>query len=465
LGQNNGDNRVSEQLKAGIFAGLGLLLIAMGLCFTPDPAAIAAGLQKMIYALNLLDPNMFLAVDGALGAVYVNAGILVLCVVASYMLTKCKIGGGQIAALFMVMGFSFCGKTIVNVWPIVAGTLLYAVVHKKPIASMIHTAWFATALTPIFNTVAFYSMFNGENHRANDPTFQVWTLLLAIVLCVLAGFGVGFMSSILPEKHGGYTLYNVGFAAGVIGLLMFSAMKAMGLGHEGTADSPLHKYTEDIANIPFSMSLVVILLYLGVCGLILGRDQMHEHRNLLARCEKGGDHVELHGFAAALVNMSVMGLIFMAYTYLVQGNFNGALFAALFTAVGFSANGITIKSVLPIMAGVFFASFMVGGVQGALTGKDFLAAGYAYAGTKNMLIAALYGCGMAPVTGKHGPLAGFIMGAIHSVLVPNTGSLHGWLCLYNNGFCMGLVTTFYTSFVEKLENPWKRTNALSGQEK
>ena len=29
------------------------------------------------------------------------------------------------------------------------------------------------------------------------------------------------------------------------------------------------------------------------------------------------------------------------------------------------------------------------------------------------------------------------------VLVLNTGSLHGWMVLYNNGFCLGLVCTFF----------------------
>ena len=60
-----------------------------------------------------------------------------------------------------------------------------------------------------------------------------------------------------------------------------------------------------------------------------------------------------------------------------------------------------------------------------------------------MLIAAIFGCGMAPVVYKHGAKIGFFAGMIHSVLVPNTGGLHGWMNLYNNGFCIGLVVTFF----------------------
>jgi len=59
-----------------------------------------------------------------------------------------------------------------------------------------------------------------------------------------------------------------------------------------------------------------------------------------------------------------------------------------------------------------------------------------------MLLAAIFSCGMAPIVGEHGVLAGVIVGMIHSVLVTSTGMFHGWMSLYNNGLSLSLIATF-----------------------
>lgn len=57
------------------------------------------------------------------------------------------------------------------------------------------------------------------------------------------------------------------------------------------------------------------------------------------------------------------------------------------------------------------------------------------------LVAALFVTTIAPLAGSYGFLTGVLAGFVHLSLVHFTGSLHGGLNLYNNGFTGGLVAT------------------------
>jgi hypothetical protein len=127
---------------------------------------------------------------------------------------------------------------------------------------------------------------------------------------------------------------------------------------------------------------------------------------------------------------------------LVEGHLNGPLFAAIFTAVGFGANGLTSRMHIPLMIGVFITGFIGGGVTGIIYGDPFLISAMTRVGTRTMLLAAIFSCGMAPIAGEHGFKAGVFVGSAHAFLVPYTGSFHGWMSLYNNGLSLSLIATF-----------------------
>ena len=94
------------------------------------------------------------------------------------------------------------------------------------------------------------------------------------------------------------------------------------------------------------------------------------------------------------------------------------------------------------MIGVYGMCFLTGGVSGVMGGGEFVASAIAKVSQRPMLLAAIFSCGIAPISGAFGFGAGILIGAIHSVLVPNTGVLHGWMSLYNNGFSLSLLATF-----------------------
>ena len=434
---------VGNGVRAVIFMGLGVMSIILGLVLTPSFEGLINGFLAQQAATGMLDLNTFMIVgEGNIGVPFINAGILLIIVMISYLLTGTVINGGTIAAAFMVYGFGFCGKTLWNVWPLVLGVIIYAIANKKEIKSVMGLAWFSAALSPMVSIITLYTSFAGTNTLGEGPLFNGAKFLLALVLGLIAGYLVGVFASFLPEKHKGLTLYNAGMAAGLTGFFIFSLMKTLGIGHAG----PSHEYP-NINNGALVGCLIALLIYLLVAGMLIVAKESGYVGNIVTT-KYSGSAVEQYGFGATLVNMAICGLMCVVYWFLTRtANAHGPLFACLWTCVGFASNGISVRTMLPIMAGVYCTSILVGGTKGALEGNSFIESAFNYVGTKNMLIAAIFGCGMAPVVYKHGALVGFLAGVMHSILVPNTGVLHGWMNLYNNGFCIGLVVTFFVPAV------------------
>ena len=437
---------VGNVLRAIVFIGMGLVSILIGMILTPSFAEISRGFVLQQTASGLLDINTFAVVDGAIGVPFINAGLLLIIVMLSYLLTKTNINGGAIAAAFMVFGFAFCGKTLWNVWPLFFGVIIHALVHKKEIKTVTGLGWFSAALSPLVSILTLYIKGDASSNEVMGETaaFSAGGLVLAVVIGLIAGYLVATFAGFLPEKHSGLTLYNAGFAAGLTGFLIFAIMKVIGFGH--TSSGPFHDYP-DIADGKLMICIAVILVYLMVVGLLIAIKE-RGHIDSIVAAKYSGSAVEQFGFGASLVNMGVCGLMCILYFVLTKNaTANGPVFAALFTVVGFASNGISVRTMAPIMAGVYVTSFGLTSIKALVTGANVWDTAFAYVGSKNMVIAAIYGCGMAPVVYKHGPLVGFFAGMIHSVLVPNTGSLHGWMNLYNNGFCLGLVVTFFVPMV------------------
>lgn len=436
----------SNSLRAGVFIGFGLLLIIIGFVLSRSPEVVKEGFHVLLTSNIHLDTSSFDIIGSpGVGVPFIGSGILGIIVMVSYLLTKTEVKGSTIASAFMVMGFAFCGKSFLNVWPTFFGVLLQGAVKKKKVNTVMDLAWFSTALSPLVNTVAMYTVLDGTNTMAESLQISLVRILVACVVGMLAGFLIATFAEFLPTKHNGFTLYNAGFAAGLTGFLFFSFMRVAGIGHSG----PSHVYTDD-KDLLLASCLAIMMLYLLVCGLVLRKkDKAALGELVLAR--RKGCFIDQYGFGTSLVNMSLCGFLCLLYPFLTTtGHINAPVFACLLTVVGFASNGITLKTMAPIMLGVYAQSVLVGGIKGALSGAQFLQSGLSYAGSKNMVIAACFGCGMSPVVTEHGYLIGFLGAMIHSILVPNTGALHGWLNLYNNGFCLGLVATFFVPLLLQL---------------
>jgi hypothetical protein len=406
-------NKISKNTKYIIISLYALSLIIFGL-FLDSPQNILIGLKQIIIEPDLLITD-YIGVGG-LGAAFVNSGLITLLFILFLYRLKLELYGTAIAALFIIAGFSFFGKNLFNVWFIIIGVYLYSRFQRETFSRYIYIALFGTALAPLTTELLF---------TIAQP------LYVRIPLATLTGLAMGFilppLSTFLLRVHEGFSLYNVGFTAGLIGTVFMSIFKSLGmLPEQRMVWTTGNNYMLFI--FLFSMFISMIIIgYLLNNKSFRGVKDITEYPGRMVT-----DFVQIQGFSPTLINMGICGIIAIVYIVLVNGDINGPTIAGIFTIVGFSAFGKHPKNILPIFLGVYLGSL----------------ASIWKINDPRILLAALFGTTLAPISGEFGWKYGALAGFLHSSIVLNIGVLHGGINLYNNGFAGGLVAAFLVPIIE-----------------
>lgn len=403
---------ISNSIKIKILTLYAFSLVVFGFIMT-TPSEILLGLKNILTQSDTLITD-YIGVGG-MGATFVNSGLLTLIFIFMIYKLKVNVSGVTIASLFTISGFAFFGKNLLNVWFIILGVYLYSRYQKEKFTKYLYIALFGTALAPLVTEVMF-SDFLVPNLR----------ILLAALIGTFAGFILAPLSTFLLRVHQGYNLYNIGFTAGIIGTIFISVFKSYGF-----LATPRLIWTTG-NNTVLGIYLILVFLFMMVLGYILDKDAFKKFTNIL---EYPGrlveDFVFLEGFAATLINMAVNGLLATAYVIIVKGDINGPTIAGILTIVGFSAFGKHCANIVPIFLGV-----LLGSITKVWAINE-----------PAILLAALFGTGLAPIAGEYGWFYGILAGFIHSSVVLNVGVLHAGTNLYNNGFSAGLVAAFLVPII------------------
>lgn len=311
-------------------------------------------------------------------------------------------------SLWLVTGFSFFGKNIFNIWPIIFGVYLYSLYDKKPFLNYTLTALLSTTLAP---TITVFNI----NNRFNNTFIS---LLLGCLIGIVIGFIMPSISSYSLRIHRGYNLYNVGFAGGIVATILMSIFRLFG----STIESVL-LWNSDY-NLFFSILLYSISIYLIVIGYCYKNNPKENFKKIIN--EPGrllSDFYLLFG-ETCYINMGILGIISTTIVLLLKGSLNGATISGIFTIIGFGSLGKTPKNILPIF---------IGTILGGLLSTSPI-------NSPSILLGILFGTALAPIAGSFGFLSGIIAGFLHICTVTNVGYLHGGMNLYNNGLAAGFVT-------------------------
>jgi hypothetical protein len=396
-----------------------------------SPADILRGLLAICMSRDTLLTDYFGV--GGIGAGCVNAGLLTLCACLVYQRTGAKIGGPAVACLFLVLGFGLFGKNLLNIWCIVIGVALYARFRREPFATHINTAFFGAALAPIFSEILFST-------RLPLTT----SLPLAIGTSLLIGFVLAPAAAQLFKAHQGFSLYNMGFTAGIVGLLMVALYKSYGF-----VPDPVFIWTTG-NNLLLASFLLVFFIAMIAVGFWFDRAALSGVRSVVNTSgQSPSDFIALAGFGPTLVNMGLTGMIGMVYILAVGGDLNGPVIGAILTIVGFAAYGKHPRNILPIMLGVYLGSWA------KPWGAD----------DPSILLAALFGTTLAPIAGRFGWHWGIVAGFLHSSAALTVGPVHAGLNLYNNGFAAGLVAAVLVPVIiaiQAITQPEREPPAATG---
>ena len=371
-----------------------------------DPAQVIPGIRTIILTEDALITD-YIQIAG-MSAAFVNSALVTLISLILLRLCGEPVNGFTLVELGLMAGFALFGKNIANIWPIIAGTFLYAKVRREPFGKYVSIALLATALAPVVTYVALDNGFG-----------NLWW---GILVGLLIGFVLPPLSAYTYKIQNGMNLYNMGFACGVLALVLVPVMSSMG------ADPTIASHWSTGNNLTLGAALGILCLVLILSGLFLcGRPAWAAwagyRRLLLTTGRAPSDYLRMFGAAPVLVNTGVNGLIGMALILLTGGDLNGPTLGGIFAIMGFSAFGKHARNNLPIMLGV-----VIGGV--------FL---HWRINNPSVQLALLFGTTLAPIAGYFGWPFGLLAGFLHSSVVLHAGTPVEGVNLYNNGFSGGLL--------------------------
>jgi hypothetical protein len=276
-----------------------------------------------------------------------------------------------------------------------------------PLAKVASVSLFATALSPLVSELSF----GLELGPVRGP-----------LIGVVTGIGIGMITVPLGSSflnfHQGFNLYNTGFTAGIIGMFATGILRMFDL--QVNTISLLSSGN----NVGLSLVLLPLFIATLLAGLWVNGRSLNGYDELLGQSGRlYSDFIDLCGYGITLINIAIMGFLGWGYVILVGGELNGATIGGILTLMGFSACGNHPRNTIPIVLGIFGASFLNI---------------YDRSSTVSVL-AVLFGTTLAPIAGHYGPVFGLIAGFSHVSMVMNIGNVHGGMNLYNNGFAGGFI--------------------------
>lgn len=412
-------NTKKELTQKTMFLTFTLFGLSFGMMafFFNSPQEIWEGLWFiMISPATLLTDYIELANPGA---ALMNVSLMTLETLLIIRFVKAKINGPAIAGIFIIVGFAFFGKNFYNSLPIIIGAFAYAKVTRVPLEKSLLAAIFGTALSPLVSELSFAQGFN---------------LPTGIFLGYLAGFIAGFIIPPLAQHAIGFTkgfsLHNIGFTVGLIAIIFTSFMRNFGRQIETVS------ILSSGNNFPFTIFLLIFSVLMIGGGLFIDKDAFTGLKEILSRSgQLSTDYIALGGVGATFLNMGLLRFFSTLYVVLLGGDLNGPVLGGIFCIIGFGAFGNNIKTVIPVMLGATFMSY--------LTVYNVPDTG--------VLLAILFVTALAPIAGHYGILAGLIAGALHLTLVVNVGAFHGGISLYNNGLAAGFVAALLVPLFEAID--------------
>ncbi len=381
-----------------------------------SPIEILTGLKNIILSPDILISDY--VEIGGIGASLINSALTSIFSLLLLVFIGVKPNGSTIMSLWLMTGFAFFGKNILNIWPIILGVYLYSRYQKEPFLNYSLVAILSTTLAPTVSQLSF-------TNCVSTPL----GIILGYTIGIITGFILAPLSSHCIKVHNGYNLYNVGFAGGIYATLLMSILRALGIEFE----TRLIWNTD--SNYIFAILLFIISIYFIFIGLYKNSSFKEDFLTLIKQPGRlVSDFYLLYG-KTCYFNMGILCLLSTILVLVLKSHLNGPTIAGIFTIVGFGAFGKHILNVTPIV---------IGAILGALVHVDPI-------NSPSLIISILFSTALAPIAGKFGYKVGILAGFLHVNMVTNIGYLHGGLNLYNNGLAAGFVAMILIPVINVFE--------------
>jgi hypothetical protein len=386
----------------------------LALAFVTDrPDTVFRGFIKIIQSRSILVTD-YIALGG-IGAALLNVSIVGFSTLLILLRLGVRPNGLNIMALWMSIGFAFFGKNLFNMIPLTFGVWLFAKYSKGDFSNFYLSALLAATLSPAISEIAFLGIFS-----------RPVEILAGIILGFLVGFIFPAIAADSVKIHGGFNLYNMGFAGGLAATILATLFRSLGI------DIVPVSYWSGGNNVFFAALLYAISFVMFVMGLFSGFTTRNMKKTFEEFCKIHGhsgrlytDYYQQYGYCV-FINMAVLCSFATTVVLLLGAELNGPAIAGILTMTGFGCLGKHIRNVAPVV---------IGAVLSAYVNK------WDPASPLNT-VAILFSSGLAPISGQFGWSWGVIAGFLHVNIAMYIGDLNGGLNLYNNGFAATFVAMF-----------------------
>ena len=381
-----------------------LFFFVSAIIVNPSISSIFEGFIAILRAPDILVTDYVYV--GGLASALLNSAITTLISLGMLVAFKHEAKSATISNVWLVLGFSFFGKNPLTVVPIFLGGWLYSRFMRQNFNVNILTCLVAASLSPAVTQKMFIW---------DENTFL--NIIFSISMGVLIGFIFDPIAKNIFKAHDGFNLYNGGFTAGMLAIIITSIFSSYNIFYE------INDQWSSGNN--FAMSLILYILSIGLVfiGLYMHRDVGDAFRRILSMRKYQNDYYPTFGYVC-YVNMGILGIFCTTVALFMGFEINGLVLGAILSVMGFGANGKQLYSISSLMVGIFLGTL--------ISPLDIQYPGIS--------VAFFFVSCLSPIPAKFGWHWGVISGIFHLHIVTSLAVPSGGINLYNNGVAAGFVT-------------------------
>ena len=435
-----------KNLSEGAFLKLFFLVTSLAFLaaavLMPDRRNMLSGFLTILSQPCKVSTNYFAL--GGYAATFLNMGLTGLVCLALFCIFKSTPNNVSTLAFVLTLGFCSWGINVLNILPTILGVVIYGLVKKEKLGSLVNAMLFSTGIAPIISDML-----------VRYPNAEVVGFSLTGILVALAvGFFIGFLLPAgmghSPKVHKGFDLYSAALPIGMTAFFLNAVLyKTMGVELPGAPSADTLKVASAMTVNVFCIALFGAFV---VVALLMGCSFKDYWKVLRGAC---GNLSGTYGNAVCLMNVGVCGRFILAYYNLIGASFNGVTFGIIFCMLSTCNSGSHPGNVWPIMLGYVVTSFVCGWLS-ALVGGTFSEAINAQA----ICVGLCYANGLSPICDKYGWQYGTLAAVMHYLLVTSVPNLHGGFCLYNGGFTAALICLILVPQLERFAHTKEEKLAL-----
>ena len=405
----------------------------IGAVCMPDRAQMFTGLWQILSQPSKVSTNYFAV--GGYAATFLNMGLVALISLGLFVVCKGTPNNVSTLAFILTLGFGSWGINILNIWPTILGVVIYGMIKKEKMGSLVNAMLFSTGIAPLITDLLI------RYPHAEVVGFNLPGLLVALLVGFVIGFFLPAGLAHSPKVHKGFDLYSAALPIGMTAFFLQATLfKTMGVALPAAPSAD----TLQVAS-PLIVNIFCCTVF-GLCivfAFLLGC-KPKDYWRLLSDPATVNNFSSTYGNATFLMNVGVYGLFILGYYNLVGATFNGVTFGIIFCMLACCNSGSHPGNVWPIMLGYVVSSFVFGWLS-QLAGGTFTGAVNAQA----ICVGLCYANGLSPIADKYGWHCGAVAAVMHYLLVTSVPTLHGGFCLYNGGFTAALICIILVPELER----------------